>query len=306
MKKIDNARYLILKGITFHLRGNSLKKINSFYDLSYKKLCISEQDISFVNYFTLAIIRNRGVIEIILAKYIKKKLPKNVLEIKAGLMLGIAQIFFSKIPTYALVNSTVNLFEGKLKKWRGLANAVLRKVDRESNKLKKIVESQYLNVPDWLYIDWKKQFGETKTHKFLENFQLEPDLDLRVKNKVDYWVKELKGKKLGINTVRVKGKGKITNIKGYEEGLWWVQDIAAQLPVIIMGDIKNKKVLDLCAAPGGKTAQMLSEGAFVEAIDSSKSRVNKLVNNINRLKLAKKLKVNIIDIENYSAKEKFE
>ena len=160
----------------------------------------------------------------------------------------------------------------KIKKWRGFANAVLRKINEEKSELLKFKDNLIFSIPEWLYKDWKNQYGEKNTIKLLKIFQDEPCIDLRVKSKIDYWVKVLGGIKFSDLTVRLFYKGKIENIKGYKEGSWWVQDIAAQLPVILMGKIKNKKILDLCAAPGGKTLQMLNQGAFVRAIDISKER----------------------------------
>ena len=101
MKKTDKARKLILKGLSFHLKGMPLKKINAFYNLYFQKLSFTKKDIAFVNYFTNISIRKRGAIETIIDKYIKRRLPKNPVEVKAGIMLGIAQIFFSKVPSYA-------------------------------------------------------------------------------------------------------------------------------------------------------------------------------------------------------------
>ena len=138
MKKTDKARNLIIKGLALHLKGASLKKINNFYNLNFKKNSFNDKDISFVNYFTSISIRNRGAIEVILNMYIKKKLPKNFVEVKAGMILGVAQIFFSKVPVYASVNSTVNLFKGNIKKWRNFANAVLRKISKDKNQVMKI------------------------------------------------------------------------------------------------------------------------------------------------------------------------
>ena len=138
MKIKDKARTIIIKGLTLHLKGTPLKKINSFYNLNFKKYSLDQKDISFVNYLTSVSIRNRGVIEAVLNKYIKKKLPISGISAKAGIILGVAQILFSKVPPHAAVNSTVNLYIGDLQKWRKLANAVLRKILREEVYLKKI------------------------------------------------------------------------------------------------------------------------------------------------------------------------
>ncbi len=306
MKKIDKTRVLILKGLSSHLKGTPLKKINDYYGSYFKKNNLSEKDISFVMYFTNISIRHRGQIETIIKKYVKKNLPKNILEIKAGLMLGVAQIFFSEIPSYALVDSTVNLFQGRIKKWRSLANAVLRKINKEKSSLAKIKNNLTLSVPEWLYTDWKKQYGVKSAKKLLEVFQNEPGLDLRVKNQTDYWVSTLEGIKLGNNTVRVFNKGKVESIEGYKEGKWWVQDFAAQLPVTLMGNIKNKKILDLCAAPGGKTMQMLSQGAIVKAIEVSKERSQLLLKNIKRTDLSKNFKLELNDLMSLKTNSRYD
>ena len=181
MKKVDKARNLILKGLSSHLRGSPLKKINDYYGGYFKKHNLSNKDISFVIYFTNISIRHRGLIEAIIKKFVKKKPPKNILEIKAGLILGVAQIFFSKIPPYALIDSTVNLFQGKIKKWKSLANAVLRKINTEKKALEKIKNDLTLSIPEWLYVDWQNQYGKKNVRKILEIYQQEPGLDLRVK-----------------------------------------------------------------------------------------------------------------------------
>ena len=306
MKKIDNARVLIMKGLSFHLKGLSLKKINDYYNNYFMKHNFSEKDISFVIYFTNISIRHRGQIEEIIKKYLKKPLPKYIYEIKAGLILGVAQIFFSEIPSYASVDSTVNLFQGKIIKWRSLANAVLRKINEERKSLEEIKNDLNLSIPKWLYKDWENQYGEKSSKKLLDIFQDEPGIDLRIKNKIDYWVEVLEGIKLGNNTVRIYAKGKIENIKGYKDGSWWVQDIAAQLPVLLMGNIKSKKVLDLCAAPGGKTLEMLSKGAFVKAIEISKERSEILLNNVKRVGLSKNLVVEVKDLVSFQAEPNYD
>ena len=306
MKKKDKSRILILKGLTLHLKGMPLKKIDNFYNLYFHENSFREVDISFTNYLTNNTIRNRGIIEAILKQYVKKKLPKNFIEVKAAIMLGISQILFSKTPLYASVNSTVDLFEGKIKKWRNFANAVLRNICRDREKLEKSKNDLRNILPEWIYSDWNRQFGLKNTHKLAELYKEEPSLDIRVKNNINFWVKELNGEKLGKNTVRIFNRGKIENLKGYTKGLWWVQDIASQIPVNLMGNIKNKTILDLCASPGGKTAQMLNEGAIVKAIDISTQRVEKLKNNIDRIGLCKNFQAEVLDIMSINLKAKFD
>lgn len=299
MKKNNISRNIIIKGLAMHLKGIPLKKINHLYNSNFKKYSLDQKDIAFVNYFTNICIRNRGPIEVILNQYIKKKLPQSAMQAKAAIMFGTAQIIFSKVPSYAAVDSTVNLFVGNIYKWRKLANAVLRKITKDEKKLKEIEKNLTIFVPKWIYKEWISRFGSKNTVKMLKIYKQEPDLDIRVKKNINYWVKELGGNKLGKSTVRVMHKGNIENLKGYKEGEWWIQDFAAQIPVILMGDIKGKKILDLCASPGGKTAQMLSEGAIVTALDISKERINMLSKNIHRVGLSKNLKLVEDDVLKY-------
>ena len=304
MKKNDKSRIIIIKGVAMHLKGAPLKKINDFYNLNFEKYSFDQKDIAFVNYFTNICIRNRGPIETILNQYIKRKLSKAAMPAKAAIMFGIAQIVFSKIPSYAAVNSTVNLFVGNIYRWRKLANAVLRKITKDEKKLKEIEKNLSIFVPTWIYKEWIKRFGSKNTLKMLKIYKKEPSLDIRVKRNLNFWVEELGGIKLGKSTVRLMHKGKIANLKGYKEGKWWIQDFAAQIPVILMGDIRGKRILDLCASPGGKTAQMLSEGAIVTALDISKERIQLLSKNIQRVGLSKNLKLVEDDLLAYEPQSK--
>ena len=197
-------------------------------------------------------------------------------------------------------------FKVKLIKWRSLSNAVLRKINEERKKFRKNKNNLNLSIPEWFYKDWKDQYGKKILKKLLDIFQDEPGVDLRIKNKIDYWVEVLEGIKLGNNTVRIYAKGKIENIKGYKDGSWWVQDIAAQLPVLLMGNVKSKKVLDLCAAPGGKTMEMLSKGAFVKAIEISKERSEILLNNVKRVGLSKNLVVQVKDLVSFKTESNYD
>jgi 16S rRNA (cytosine967-C5)-methyltransferase len=99
-------------------------------------------------------------------------------------------------------------------------------------------------------------------------------------------------------------KGRIAARPGFDEGAWWVQDVAASLPARLLGDVRGKRVADLCAAPGGKTAQLALAGASVTAIDSSKTRLGLLRENLDRLGLKAELIVG--DAATFSTDEKFD
>ena len=304
MNKKNKSRELIFQGLTMHLNGYSLKKIYKKYDSSYLNDKFSKQDIAFVKFITIEAISNRGIIEIVLKKYLSRPLPKKLLQIKAAMMLGITQILFSKVESYACVSTTVNLFNGKIFKWRGLANAILRKIVQNKEELLLLKNKVFLNFPKWLLEKWFSQYGSTVTKKIIESFNTGSAIDIKFKSSKLNYYSNIKGFDLKNNTIRISNLGAIKNLKGYNEGDWWVQDIAAQLPVLCLGDVKNKTVIDLCAAPGGKTCQLLDLGAKVIAIDKSKERIKLLNDNVTRLNLKKNLTIVCEDILTYRPKIK--
>ena len=113
--------------------------------------------------------------------------------------------------------------------------------------------------------------------------------------------KKLNGKKLGNNCVRLYTPGLISSLEGYDDGEWWIQDYSSQIPVSLLEIQSNDDVLDLCAAPGGKTAQLISLGAKVTSIDNNKKRLFKLEQNLKRLNYQTIIENN--DIRNFSSQK---
>ena len=142
-----------------------------------------------------------------------------------------------------------------------------------------------LNYPNWLIKSWTNHYGVEKAEKIFEACVQEPMLDISVKSNPSYWAKKLDGQVLASGSIRRKFSGRIENLPGYDEGAWWVQDAGATLPVQLFGKLDGANVLDVCAAPGGKTAQLLCGGANVTAIDISNVRIRRLKENLNRLGL---------------------
>jgi 16S rRNA (cytosine967-C5)-methyltransferase len=132
---------------------------------------------------------------------------------------------------------------------------------------------------------WTATYGTETARAIAAAHAQEPALDLTVKNDPARWAAALGGRVLSTGTVRALVHGPVSGLPGYHEGAWWVQDAAAALPVRLLGDIKGKTVADLCAAPGGKTAQLAAAGARVVAIDRAESRIDRVRANLNRLGL---------------------
>src|SRR5918994_1108053 len=132
-----------------------------------------------------------------------------------------------------------------------------------------------LYTPDWLWQSWSTAYGEAVARAVAEAHLAEPPLDLSVKSDPPAWAARLGGEHLYANTVRRPAGGAIEDLPGYDAGAWWVQDAAAALPARLLGDVHGRTVIDLCAAPGGKTAQLAAAGADVIAVELSDRRAGR-------------------------------
>jgi 16S rRNA (cytosine967-C5)-methyltransferase len=142
-----------------------------------------------------------------------------------------------------------------------------------------------LDTPAWLLARWTETYGAETAHAIAAANGREPALDLTVKSDAENWAAKLTGRVLPTGSVRTIAHGAVTALPGFAEGAWWVQDAAAALPAHLFGDIKGRRVADLCAAPGGKTAQLAIAGARVTAVDRAPARLSRLSENLARLSL---------------------
>ncbi len=255
-----------------------LDKSNSF-ESSFEKLAKDSDDKAFIYMLTSSILRYLTQIDFTLDKLLKKSIKKLPTQPKMALRLGLAQLFLLNTPQHAAVNTSVELAG---KKWKGLVNAILREIIRKDVKYRNIFENAP-KIPDWLLRRWQNNWPNDYL-KIIKCFQeLHPHIDVAVKKDIEKWKVELDADLLPNNVLRLKQSGIIKDMPGYSEGNWWVQDYSSQIPVKIFSIAKDEEVLDLCASPGGKTAQMLSIGAKVLSIDKNKKRIEKFKNNMERL-----------------------
>src|SRR5258705_4447930 len=191
------------------------------------------------------------------------------------------------VPDHAAVDLSVRLVQSdrRAAKYAGLVNAVLRRCAREGQPLIDEVKSQTLDVPPWLLARWIAHYGEAVARDIAVAIGHEPSLDLTVKSDAEQWATRLHGEILPTGSVRTLLQGSVTMLPGFTEGHWWVQDAAAALPARLFGDVAGKEIADLCAAPGGKTAQLVQAGAHVTAIDRSPAHLARLRDNLERLQL---------------------
>jgi 16S rRNA (cytosine967-C5)-methyltransferase len=163
---------------------------------------------------------------------------------------------------------------------------VLHRLAREGHQLIATQDADRLNTRDWLWRTWCSDFGEPVARAIAAAHLCEPPLDLTVKADPRGWASRMDGTPMPWGSVRLPpGSGEVSRLPGYSDGDWWVQDSAAALPVRLFGDLRDKRVLDLCAAPGGKTAQLSQAGAAAIAVDRSQERMQQLRDNMDRLQL---------------------
>lgn len=275
------------------------KPLDNAFEISIKKSShfskLTSEDKSFCRLLVSTTLRNLTSIDSLLKKFLSKPLDKTPLKVLMILRINIAQSFFLKTPDHAVVNTSVELCG---KKWKGLINGVSREILRNKTKANKYLDDSN-KVPNWLLNRWKKDWKKNYNNIISGHLVLNPPIDIHVKNNTDQWAKKLSGEKIGNNSIRLYRSGLISKLDGYEEGEWWVQDYSSQIPVALL-NIKDKdEVLDLCAAPGGKTAQLISLGAKVTSVDDNKKRILRLEQNLKRLNYNASIKNE--DIKNFSS-----
>lgn len=249
-------------------------------------LALSPSDKAFTQLLVKTILRRKGQIDNLISQLLDHPLTNKTSRITHILRLGIAQLIWLETPAHAAVHSSVEITKQiKMAKFSGLINAVLKRVVKEGRKIIDQQDAAILNTPDWLWQSWEKTYGKEAARKIAETNMKEPPLDITVKSDPELWAEQLGGIVLKNCSVRLQSAKNITHLKGFSDGEWWVQDAAASIPARLFGDVNGKHIIDLCAAPGGKTAQLLSAGAKVLAVDRSKERISILKTNMHRLKL---------------------
>jgi 16S rRNA (cytosine967-C5)-methyltransferase len=165
----------------------------------------------------------------------------------------------------------------------------LRRIGREPELLAEGLDIAQLETPEWLWQRWCEHYGEDTARSIAKAHGREPTLDLTPKAGIDAsaLAEQMEAQLLPTGSLRRATGGSVAELPGYEDGTWWVQDAAAALPARLFGrELKSQKIADLCAAPGGKTAQLAAAGAEVIALDRSAKRLERLSDNMTRLKLS--------------------
>lgn len=248
---------------------------------------LDPRDRAFVRLLLATTLRRLGEIEEVLRFLIERPLDGANAAGRQVLRLGAAQLLFLGTPPHAAVDTSVRLVvDAGLPHLKGLANAVLRRISRDGAALLGDRDPARLNTPQWLWDSWIESYGEEATRAIAAAHLIEAPLDLTPRSNADFWAGRLEGEVLPTGTIRREGGGNVTELPGFAEGAWWVQDAAATLPARLLGDISGKQVADLCAAPGGKTLQLAAAGAAVTAVDISARRMVRVGENLARAGLS--------------------
>ncbi|MBB3391466.1 16S rRNA (cytosine967-C5)-methyltransferase [Rhizobium sp. BK275] len=266
---------LPLDGALDHEHGNPAYKV------------LGESDRALVRAILNTTLRHLPRIDAAIASLLETPLPEGARALHHVLAVGAAQILYLDVPDHSAVDLAVEQAnqDPRNRRFAKLVNAILRRLGREKEHILADI-ADIPPMPMWFIERLEKAYGKELAIAISES-QLEPAaIDLTVKSDAVGWAERLNGTVLPTGGVRLSAfEGGIPSLDGFEEGEWWVQDAAASIPAKLFGDLTGKRVADLCAAPGGKTAQLILAGGKVTAIDQSENRLKRLRSNLERLGL---------------------
>lgn len=270
----------------------------------YKAL--GDSDRALVRAVLNSALRHLPRIETAISSLLDAPLPEGARALHHVLVVGAAQMLYLDVPDHSAVDLAVEQAnrDPRNRRFAKLVNAILRRIGRE----KQVILEQGASVPAmpvWFLSRLEAAYGADAALK-ISNTQLEPAaIDLTVKSDAEGWAKRLNGVVLPTGGVRLAAfEGSIPSLEGFEDGEWWVQDAAASIPAKLFGSLAGKRVVDLCAAPGGKTAQLVLAGGKVTALDQSANRLKRLSGNLARLGL--EAETVVADMSQYQPEELFD
>ncbi len=267
--------------------GHRLDECFSPHAVPARLAGLEPRDVALTRSIATVALRRLGLIRRALATLLEKGLPRPAARLEWVLVAAAAQILFLDSADHAAVDLAVRAtrLEPKLAGFAGVINGVLRNLARQREEFLALAENGEFDAPPWLALRWRKTYGVEAAKAIIAMQMLEPPLDLTVKSDPSGWAERLGGVVLPTGSVRLLTRQPIMELPGYAEGEWWVQDAGAALPARLLRAKPEERVLDMCAAPGGKTAQLVFAGATVVALDRSAERLKLLAANLERLGL---------------------
>jgi 16S rRNA (cytosine967-C5)-methyltransferase len=256
-------------------------------------LGLDARDRALARSISTVAMRRLGTIRKALARFLEKGMPRKSGSLESVLIAAAAQLLFLDASDHAAVDLAVRAVRNDPASapYSGLANAVLRNIARHGAEILDASDPLDDDTPPWLAARWRAAYGEETARAIARSHREEPTLDISVKSDPEGWASRLGGRVLPTGSVRLDSHVAIPELDGFADGEWWVQDAAAALPVPLLRVAAGERALDLCAAPGGKCAQLALAGALVSAVDRSAQRLKRLAANLARLRLPAELVV---------------
>jgi 16S rRNA (cytosine967-C5)-methyltransferase len=237
---------------------------------------IDGRDRAAAHRLVAAVLRRMGTLDAVLEPFLRRAPPDPVRHV---LRIGAAALLLLDTPSHAAVTTAVGLARARgLAPFAGLVNAVLRRVAGQGPAALAELDGPRLDTPSWLWTSWG---GQARAIALAHQHEAPLDLTLRRGAAVPEG-----GEVLPTGSVRFLAGTRVTEIPGFEQGEFWVQDAAAALPARLLAVRAGERVADLCAAPGGKTAQLSDAGAIVTALERDAARLERLRNNLRHWRLA--------------------
>jgi 16S rRNA (cytosine967-C5)-methyltransferase len=247
---------------------------------------LDSRDRAFARLLAATTLRRLGQIDALIGGALATPLPPRAHKVQDVLRLGVAQLLFLDTPPHAAVDTAVDLARTLgLNAHVKLVNAVLRRLAREGRDQLAGQDAARLNTPDWLWDSWCAAYGEDTARRIAAAHLAEAPLDITARDDAPSLAAALEAEILPTGTLRRSTGGAVETLPGFAEGSWWVQDMAAALPARLFGPLAGRTIADLCAAPGGKTLQLAAAGASVWALDRSEARLDRLRQNLERVRL---------------------
>lgn len=266
------------------LRGK--RPLDTALDHALSAPRLASRDAGFARAIANETMRRFGQLDALVRSFVPKAPPPHragpTLEI---LLAGACELLFLDVPAHAAVDGANRLAaaDPKAVHFKPLINAALRRIAGEGKSVVEAQDAPRLNMPDWLWTRWCDGFGEATARAIAQVHAQTPPLDLNSPQASRCSVAGTEWKELPGGVKRIEHAGSVESLPGFAQGAFWVQDFAASLPVHLFGDVRGCRVIDLCAAPGGKTAQLCSLGAEVTAVERDRDRLARLAENIERL-----------------------
>jgi 16S rRNA (cytosine967-C5)-methyltransferase len=251
------------------------------------------RDRALANRMVTTALRRHGQIDRVLAETLAKGVPQRAGILEAVLRIAIAQLLYmDDIPAHSAIHLAVESARADKRAGRfdRLVNGVLRSIQRDQAKYGNLPDA--LLIPEWLQSRWRDAYGGPAVEIFAQRLVETPPLDLTLTAPDAELIAALGAERLIGTSARLTSRDAgVADLPGFAEGKWWVQDVSAAIPARLLDVGPGETVLDLCAAPGGKTAQLAAAGAKVTALDISAERMERVAANLDRLGLAAELVV---------------